>query len=223
MSWVNKTLHLPAHALANFRTLCGEQDPWSNATQELDWMACLMTCLTNNGQSWAHLLSTQSINFYWEKRQSRTYWGSVTSFQWEPSKFVKWQSGAHAGVWSNFNFKKKINTLKDFCKVKEQMGRGIYVPPKYKKLFEWNIIPSFYVPAQMNNSAPRFIRGTLVTVQFRDPYFWWGCFKVRDLAEICWVEKKRAHERNAKSLYIWAAGGGRKKMYLTFIFRVGSF
>lgn len=95
----------------------------------------------------------------------------MTAFQSEPSKVVKWQSGAHAGASRNFNSEKEIKTLKDFCKVKEQVGMGIYVPPKYKKLFEWNIIPSFYVPAQMNNSGPCFIRGTLVTAQLRDSYF----------------------------------------------------
>lgn len=77
------------------------------------------------------------------------------------------------------------------------------MPPQNKKLFEWNIIPSFYVPAQMNDSGLCIIPSKLVSVQLRDSYFDEGISKSQGFSRNTLggggLWGGRVHERNAKS------------------------
>ncbi len=124
----------------------------------------------------------------------------------DPSQCVGWQSAARGRQPPASITPQRNKTFKDLHKVKKQAREFIcHGKKEKKKLFEWNIIPSFHAPAQTNDSGLCIVLGKLVSVQLRDSYFDEGISKCQGFNRNTQGGAKK-HERNAKSFSIRDVG-----------------
>lgn len=139
--------------------------------------------------------------------EKKPHWDSAMLFQGHIPPSVSAGKAQHeGGSLERASHHKGIKHSKTFKKLKSKRGNLSATKKKEKKLFEWNIIPSFHAPAQTNDSGLCIVVGTLVSVQLRDSYFDEGISKCQGFSRNTLRRGGKKHERNAKSFSIQAMG-----------------